>query len=68
MKNLIEALQLFQRYHDRNYPTVCCHDVLIVVGFKKGEVTALDEARLNDLGFRWSDEYDGWASTLFGSA
>ncbi len=68
MEDLIKALQIFLRYKNETYPTHCEHDVLIVVGITEEEVTKEDQAQLERLGFRWSDEYDGWASYKYGSA
>ncbi len=68
MKDLIAALNIFLKYKDAYAPTHCEHDVLLVVGITKEEVSEEDKARLNDLGFYWSYEYDCWGSFRFGSA
>jgi len=68
MKELIEALSIFAKYADKYAPTHCEHDVLIVVGVAKDQVTKEEAARLDALGFFWSDEYDAWSSFRFGSA
>jgi len=68
MDKLIEALTILREYKNEDRPTHCEHDVLCVVGIGKDEVTAEDVARLDVLGFFWSDEYGGWASFHFGSA
>lgn len=71
MKKLIEALTILAKYQDPDleWPTHCEHDVLSVVGIEKGAVSAEDAARLDALGFLWSDENDGcWISFHFGRA
>jgi hypothetical protein len=68
MSKLIEALQIFLTYADESYPTHCSHDVLCIVGIKENQPSAEHQARLKELGFFWSDEFDCWASFRFGSA
>jgi hypothetical protein len=69
MKKLIEALTIFAKYQDLEWPTHCEHDVLHVVGITKEEVSEEDQKRLDALGFIWSDEDDGsWISFHFGRA
>lgn len=69
MKDLIEALTIFAKYRDLRNPTHCSHDQLTVVGVGLLEVTAKDQERLNQLGFFWTEESDGyWISFRFGSA
>lgn len=68
MDKLIEALTIFRRYKNEERPTHCEHDILGVVGIGKDEVSSEDTAKLDALGFFWSDEYDCWASFHFGSA
>lgn len=68
MKKLIEALTIFAKYVDKEYPTHCEHDVLLVVGIGKDVISAEDRATLDILGFFWSSEYDCWASFRYGSA
>lgn len=65
MKDLIEAFTIFLKYGNPSYPTCCVHDALLVRCTK--EVSNEDAARLDELGFFWSDEYDSWASFRFGS-
>jgi len=68
MDDLIEALQIFKRYaktdYELKFPTHCEHDVLHVC--VSGKVSEEDAARLDQLGFTYSEE-DGWHSTHFGS-
>jgi hypothetical protein len=68
MKDLIKALQIFLKYKNKDYPTHCEHDVLIVVGITEDEVSEEDKTELKKLGFRWDSEYDSWASFRYGSA
>ena len=67
MKDLIEALLIFQKYKDVAYPTHCDHDVLRIMAVGRDEVSAEDAVRLGQLGFFWSEE-DAWVSFKFGSA
>jgi len=69
MKDLIEALQILLKYanDDRN-PTHCEHDQLYVgCGIELKKVTKEDINRLDELGFFWSDEDEGFISFRFGS-
>jgi hypothetical protein len=66
VKDLIEALTIFAKYKDEKSPTHCDHDVLMIMGVTKDEVSAEDQARLEELGFIWSVGY--WRSYRFGSA
>ena len=69
MKDLIEALTIFQKYKDVRNPTHCEHDVLTIMAVGRDEVSAKDAKRLEKLGFIWSEEDDGaWISFKFGSA
>ena len=67
MKKLIEALQIFAKYQDNEWPTHCEHDILYVVGITDEEVSEEDKTRLDELGFSYCDE-DGWISSKYGSA
>lgn len=68
MKNLIEALTIFVKYQDRECPTHCEHDVLYIMGITRDEVSENDRARLDQLGFIWSESDDCWISFEYGSA
>jgi hypothetical protein len=68
MKDLIEALQIFLKYRNDEFPTHCEHDVMMIMDVEKYEVTEEDAKRLDELGFCWVDEYDCWGSYRFGSA
>jgi hypothetical protein len=77
MKDLIEALTIFAKYKNHDNPTHCEHDELMVVDIGFHEVSPEDRARLDELGFIWSEDDpaeddeddDGhWLSFRFGSA
>lgn len=68
MKKLIEALTIFLKYGDHNYPTHCEHDILLIMEYDKDTISREDQNRLDELGFFWDDEYGCWASYYFGSA
>jgi hypothetical protein len=73
MKDLIEALTILMKYDgaDTHCPTHCEHDILMVFGggaVSDHAVSAVDVARLDELGFFWSKEHECWASYRFGSA
>ena len=67
MDKLIEALQIFLKYGNPNYPTHCEHDTLYIYGYDKDVVSEEDVARLKELSFFWSDEDDGFMSFKYGS-
>lgn len=67
MKDLIEALQIFAKYTDTEYPTHCEHDVLSIMEVDRENVSDEDHKRLDELGFFWSKE-DCYQSFRFGSA
>lgn len=69
MKDLIEALQIFLKYTDSKYPTNCSHDMLWV-NVDPELVSDEDKARLDELGFFVSEDYDyaeGFCSFRYGS-
>jgi len=69
MKNLIEALTIFSKYADLEWPTHCEHDVMYIIGITREQVSDEDHAKLEELGFIWSDSEDGcYLSFRFGSA
>lgn len=67
MKDLVEAFQIFAKYTDARNPTHCEHDVLAVNVVHKKDVSPEDHARLDELGFDWSDEDEMYKSFRFGS-
>lgn len=68
MQDLIEALQIFLKYKNKEWPTHCGHDELMIVDITKKEVSIEDQKRLKELGFFWSDSDECWKSFRFGSA
>jgi len=66
--DLIEALQIFQKYIGPDtYPTHCQHDVLYV-NADVDKVSDEDMARLDELGFFPESEYnEGFMSFRYGS-
>ncbi len=68
MKNLIEALTIFSKYQNLDYPTHCEHDVLYIMGITEEEVSPEDKAKLEELGFLWEEDDEVWFSYLYGSA
>ena len=68
MKNLIEALNIFLKYANEDYPTHCEHDVLWIVGVTEDQVTEEDKVRLIELGFFYSYNDNSWQSYKYGSA
>jgi hypothetical protein len=69
MAKLIEALTIFLKYKDLEWPTHCEHDVLYIMGVTEDEVSVEDVARLKELGFFWSISDGGcWQSFRYGSA
>ena len=69
MKDLIEALTIFAKYKNPDYPTHCEHDVLYVMEVTRDEISDEDKKRLDELGFIWIESEGGcWLSFRFGSA
>lgn len=68
MSDLIEALQIFLKYADNQWPTHCEHDILMVVDILEDDIPEDDRDRLKILGFFWNDEYQCFASGRFGSS
>ena len=68
LEDLIEALQIFAKYDTERsgWPTHCEHDVLYVANI--GCISGADGERLEELGFLWTNENDGWLSYRFGRA
>ena len=65
VKNLIEALTIFSKYTDTEWPTCCEHDTLYVLVDPK-LVSEEDKKRLDELGFVPGDEE--FHSYRYGSA
>ena len=68
MDKLIEALKIFLKYRNEEYPTNCLHDVLQIMGVDKDMVSDADHKRLGELGFSWSESDEVYYSFYFGSA
>jgi len=70
MDDLIEALQIFRKYGNPDYPTHCEHDVMYICGIEPNDVSKKDIKRLNELGFFIGDDTgeDLFQSFKFGSA
>jgi hypothetical protein len=67
MDKLIEALQIFLKYGNYEYPTVCLHDELIIDKITREMVSDADHKRLDKLGFIWSEEEEYYHSFKYGS-
>ena len=71
MKDLIEALQIFQKYlvnpdsYDAKYCCNCSHDSLQICS-EFNDISKKDIKRLEELGFDYNAE-DGWYSHKYGS-
>lgn len=68
MKDLIEALQIFLKYKDSQWPTHCEHDVLSIMDIGIRQVSEEDVKRLDELGFMWDESDEVFISFKFGSA
>lgn len=70
MSDLIEALKIFLKYGNPDYPTHCEHDVLMICGIDPSVVSDSDKERLDGLGFFVGSEYgdEAFMSYKFGSA
>jgi len=70
MKELIEALQIFIKYGNPNYPTHCEHDILTICDIDPAVVSDEDKKELDRLGFFVGTEYgeEQFHSYKYGSA
>ena len=66
MNNLIQALQIFIKYGNPDYPTHCEHDELTIRGIDPVKVSDEDKVKLEGLGFFVS--YGHFKSYRYGSA
>lgn len=66
MEDLIKALQIFIKYQNLQWPTICEHDILYIVGITEDEVLEDDKNKLNIMGFHYED--GSWVSHKYGSA
>ena len=70
MNDLIESLQIFCKYFNgaEYAPTHCEHDILqLVAANEENMVSDVDKARLEELGWHYSNHYGCWCSWRFGS-
>ena len=68
LSELIEALNIFRKYGNPQYPTHCEHDVMQVC-IDPADVSDEDKDKLNELGFfPDTEEGDCFRSFKFGSA
>ena len=67
MKDLIEALQIFLKYGNEEYPTHCEHGALYVYGVNPDAVSAEDKKRLEELSFFFAAERGRFGSPRYGS-
>lgn len=69
MKELIEALQIFLKYGNPDYPTHCEHDIL-TVNINPSDVSDEDKKCLETLGFFSGNVYgeERFYSYKYGSA
>jgi len=69
MKDLIEALTILLKYaNEDRRPTNCSHDEFFVgAGIDIEDVSNEDVLRLDELGFFWNKDYEGFSSYRFGS-
>lgn len=66
MEKLIEALQIFLKYGNPDYPTHCEHDEL-TVDINPDLVSSLDKIKLEDLGFYEDEDSGDFKSIKYGS-
>ena len=68
LDDLIEALQIFRKYGNPDFPTHCEHDELTICGIDPEDVSKEDKKKLNKLGFFQEDSDGCFKSFRFGSA
>ena len=69
MDELIEALQIFAKYDSQQWPTHCEHDILYIVGdYHPDKMNVEDVQRLEEIGFDWDEDDEGFFSFKYGSA
>lgn len=47
MEKLIQALQIFAKYKNLDRPTICVHDMLIIMGIEEDGITKADKSLPN---------------------
>lgn len=68
MEKLIQALQIFLKYGNPEWPTHCEHDVLWICGIQPDQVSEEDKAKLDELGFFVDEDDNHFKSYRYGSA
>jgi len=68
LEGLINALQIFNKYANPDYPTHCEHDVMWICDIKPDDVSEEDKVELDELGFFVDTSDDCFKSFKFGSA
>jgi len=68
MKKLIEALQIFLKYGDPEFPTHCEHDVMWISDIEPDMVSEEDKKKLDELGFHVDESDNCFKSYKYGSA
>jgi len=68
MKELIEALQIFLKYGNPDYPTNCEHDIMYICGINSNDVSDDDKIKLEQLGFEIDNDFNQFYSDKYGSA
>ena len=69
MEDLIKALRIFEKYCDEyhlKYPFCCDHDIIIMNGAGKNDVTPEDQEELHKLGWDPYEDF-GFYSFRYGS-
>lgn len=67
MQDLIESLQIFQKYFNEENPTCCENDVLhCALGLDPDKMEPKDIKRLEELSWSYDPEHDDWYSYRFG--
>ena len=68
LSELIEALQIFLKYGDAEWPTHCEHDEMWITNVDAEAITDEDRTRLEELGFDYDEDDESYKSYSFGSA
>ena len=69
MEDLIKALRIFEKYCDdyhRKFPFCCDHDIIIMNGAGKNDVSSEDLVELQKLGWEPYEDF-GFCSFRYGS-
>lgn len=68
MEKLIEALQIFLKYGNPDFPTHCEHDCLWICDIEPSDVSEEDKKKLDELGFHEDEDDNCFKSFRYGSA